>query len=181
MVKNLISIMLGIVLIYFGLPPKGYAQQSHIDMGLRSQKTFGLYFENGIVSQISFDSIANNRLHFGIGFISSRLGSAINSNAIKQDNYQVWLSYYFRNDRKIRPFVSLNSGYFVADYEAEVFDVLDSSSMLLSASSGLEWITPIELKLNVALGYNLISGNGLEGPGTLYPLFAQLNFFYPLK
>jgi hypothetical protein len=69
----------------------------------------------------------------------------------------------------------------VADYDAEMFNVLDRSSMLLSANSGLEWTTPVQLKINMALGYNLISGNGLKGPGTLYPLFAQLNFFYPLK
>jgi hypothetical protein len=181
MTKNLKWIILGIVLIYMNLPTKSLAQQSHIDIGIRSQKTFGLYLENGFLSQISFDSIANNRLFLGIGFISSRMGSALGTNAIKQDNYQIWLSYYFKKDRKLQPFVSMNSGYFVADYEAEMFNVLDRSSMLLSAISGLEWTTPVQLKINMALGYNLISGNGLNGPGTLYPLFAQLNFFYPLK
>lgn len=181
MLRSYRWIMLGTVLVYMNLPSVSLAQQSHIDIGLRSQKALGLYLENGFVSQISFDRLADNRLFLGIGFISSRLGSALGSNAIKQDNYQVWLSYYFKNRRKLRPFVSLNSGYFSADYEAEIFDVLDRSSMLLSASSGLEWTSPIQLKVNMALGYNLISGNGLSGPGTLYPLFAQLNFFYPLK
>lgn len=108
-------IILGTVLVYMNLPSVSLAQQSHIDIGLRSQKALGLYLENGFVSQISFDRLADNRLFLGIGFISSRLGSALGSNAIKQDNYQVWLSYYFKNRRKLRPFVSLNSGYFSAD------------------------------------------------------------------
>jgi hypothetical protein len=169
------------VLILLQSQVETFAQGTHIDIGLRSQKSFGLYLENGLVSQFSFDSLANNQLFLGIGYISSRLGSAIGSNAIKQDNYQVWASYYFKKDQKFRPFVSLGSGYFVADYESEVFGALDRSSMLLSLSSGLEWATSTPLKVNFAIGYNLISGNGSEGPGTLYPVFAQFNFLYPIK
>lgn len=168
-------------LILFGFTTESFAQQTHIDLGLRSQKAFGLYFENGVVAQFSSDSIAHNRLFLGIGYISSRFGSALGTNAIKQDNYQIWLSYYFRKGHKIKPFVSLGSGFFSADYESDDFDVLDHSSLLLSTSAGLEYTTPIRLKVNLALGYNLISGNGEKGPGTLYPVFGQLNFYYPLK
>jgi len=168
-------------LFLFWMTTASFAQQVHLDLGLRSQKSFGLYFENGVVGQISSDSIANNRLYLGIGFISSRFGSAIGNNAIKQDNYQVWLSYYFNKAHRIYPFVSLGSGYFNADYESADFKVLDHSSALFSATAGFEYHTPILLKMNLALGYNFISGNGLEGPGTLYPIFAQLNFYYPLK
>jgi hypothetical protein len=75
----------------------------------------------------------------------------------------------------------LGSGYFSADYESDDFQVLDHSSPLFSATAGFEYNTPILLKMNLALGYNFISGNGLEGSGTLYPVFAQLNFYYPLK
>ncbi|MEQ8469721.1 MAG: hypothetical protein RIC35_00970 [Marinoscillum sp.] len=158
-----------------------YGQQYHVDVGIRCQKTIGLYFENGIASQWSLDQLANQRLYLGLGFVSSRLGSALGTNAIKQDNYQIWLAYYFRKDKKLRSFASLNSGYFIANYEEEIFDVLDNSSMLLSGSSGVEYTLPLKLKLNAAIGYNLISGNGEEGPGTLYPLFAQFTVYYPLR
>lgn len=168
-------------LFLFLLSTTTFAQKTHIDLGLRVQKSFGLYYENGLIAQFSADSIANNRLRLGIGYVSSRLGSAIGSNAIKQDNYQVWLSYYFKKDHILQPFVSLGSGFFHADYESDDFEVLDQSSLLLSTSAGLEYTSPIRLKVNLALGYNLISGNGQEGPGTLYPVFAQLNFYYPLK
>jgi hypothetical protein len=168
-------------MILFVHTTESYAQQTHIELGLRSQKSFGLYLENGLVAQFSSDSIAHNRLYLGIGYISSRLGSAIGTNAIKQDNYQVWLSYYFKEGHKLQPFVSLGSGFFNADYESDDFAVLDQSSLLLSTTAGLEFTTPFRLKMNLALGYNLISGNGLDGPGTLYPVFAQLNFYYRLK
>ncbi|TXE11419.1 hypothetical protein [Algoriphagus aquimarinus] len=171
--------LLGMIL--FVLTTESFAQQTHIDLGLRVQKSFGLYYENGFVAQFSADSIAQQRLYLGIGYVSSRLGSAIGSNAIKQDNYQVWLSYYFKKDHKLQPFVSMGSGFFHADYESDDFEELDQSSLLLSTSAGLEYTTPIRLKVNLAIGYNLISGNGQEGPGTLYPVFGQLNFYYPLK
>jgi hypothetical protein len=168
-------------LILFLFASYSHAQQIHVDLGLRSQKTFGLYFENGLVAQFSSDSIAQNRISFGLGYISSRFGSALGSNAIKQDNYQIWMSYYFKKDRKLQPFVSLGSGYFKANYESDDFEVLNQGSLLLSATTGLEYTTPIKLKLNLALGYNFISGNGQDGPGTLYPLIGQVNFYYPLK
>ncbi|MDF2157785.1 hypothetical protein [Algoriphagus sp. CAU 1675] len=174
-----LALCLGLLL--FLHPEESYAQQYHVDLGLRSQKAFGLYFENGIVAQFSSDSIAPKRLYLGIGFISSRLGSALGSNAIKQDNYQIWLAYYLKKDHQLRPFFSLGTGYFKADYESPDFKVLDQRSPLLSVTAGLEWASPYQVKVNLALGYNIISGNGEKGPGTLYPTFAQLNFFYPLR
>jgi len=175
-----LAIFLFLISIY--LPQESPAQSNtHIDLGLRFQKSFGLYWENGIISQFSFDSIANNKLRLGIGYVSSRLGSAIGNNAIKQDNYQIWLAYYFKKDKKFNPFMSLGSGFFVANYGSDDFDALDQSSLLLSPIAGLEWNTPFELKMNVSLGYNFTSGNGEKGPGTLYPVFAQFNFYYPLK
>ncbi len=179
--KNLKYLALCLGLILFLQTEESYSQQPHVDLGLRSQKAFGLYFENGIVSQFSSDSIAPKRLYLGIGYISSRLGSALGSNAIKQDNYQIWLSYYLKKDHKLRPFFSLGTGYFKADYESPDFEVLNQSSPLLSLTAGLEWASPYQLKVNLAFGYNIISGNGEKGPGTLYPTFGQLNFFYPLK
>ncbi|NVJ85632.1 MAG: hypothetical protein HWE15_04960 [Algoriphagus sp.] len=157
------------------------SQQTHIELGFRSQKSFGLYFENGIVTQFSFEKFVPQRFYLGAGYITSRIGSALGTNAIKQDNFQIWLSYYLMKGKKFRPFISVGSGFFSADYESDVFRQLDHQSALISTNAGLEWASPFQLKINLALGYNFISGNGEKGPGTLYPTFAQLNLFYPLK
>ncbi|TDQ18888.1 hypothetical protein DFQ04_0699 [Algoriphagus boseongensis] len=170
--------LMGLILLIF---PKVSSAQTQIDLGLRSQKAFGLYFENGPVAKFSFERFAPERLALGIGYTTSRLGSAIGSNAIRQDNYQLWLAYYLKKEHKLRPVFSLGTGYFNADYESNDFEVLDHGSPLLYATAGLEYATAIPLKINLSLGYNFISGNGDKGPGTLYPTFAQLNFFYPLK
>ncbi len=170
-----------LVLILLKMSSQGFAQQTHIDIGLRSQKSFGLYLENGLVAHFSNDSILNNRLHFGLGYVSSRFGSAIGSNAIKQDNFQLWLAYYFKKDHALQPFFSLGTGYFTADYELDDFDALDHNALLLSLNAGLQYNFPSQVKINLGLGYNLTAGDGQDGPGTLYPVFAQFNFFYPLK
>ena len=37
------------------------------------------------------------------------------------------------------------------------------------------------LSLSASLGYNFITGNGEQGPGTLFPLFYQFKLYYRIK
>ena len=77
-----------------------------------------------------------DRLYFGFSYFTSRLGKAINSNAIKQDNFLLSAAWYFKPNHIIRPFVRLNTGCFLSDYPA-IFDVLPHSSLLFSSDVGL--------------------------------------------
>jgi hypothetical protein len=61
-----------------------------------------------------------------------------------------------------------------------MFDVLSRKSLLLSADIGLCFQTNTPLKVSTSLGYNFITGDGLSGPGTLYPLFYQLTISWNL-
>jgi hypothetical protein len=150
------------------------AQGSILDAGIRLQQTVNLYNENGIALSYSDKKLLTDRLYFGFSYASSRLGTAFNSNAIKQDNFLVSAAWYFRQNHAIRPFVRLNTGYFSADYVEAIFNVLPRSSLLLSSDFGLCFQTGLPLKISTSLGYNFITGNGLSGPGTLYPVFYQL-------
>lgn len=58
--------------------------QSNLSIGVVSQKTQNLYWENGLGLDYSSEQLLNNHLHLKAAAISSRLGSAINSNAINQ-------------------------------------------------------------------------------------------------
>lgn len=149
------------------------AQRSTLDVGVRLQKTINLYYENGITVQYSDDRLLDSQLFFGISYVTSRLGSASRSHAIKQDNFLLSSTYYFRPLMLIQPFVRVNTGFFIADYEYPVFDVLPNTSILLSPEAGVSLNTNLPLKIGVGLGYNLITGDGVSGPGTLYPLFIQ--------
>lgn len=158
------------------------AQHRVLDVGIRIQKSIGLYYENGFMLQYSSDALAAEKLYFGLSFVSSRLGTALGTNAIKQDSYLLSTSYFFRPARLIRPLVRLNIGYFSADLEEAVFAPLPHASLLLSSEGGICIEPALPLKLTASLGYNLISGDGVNGPGTLYPLFIQTslswNIFY---
>jgi hypothetical protein len=156
---------------------QSFGQAGSLDIGLRFQKTLNLYHENGFTAQY----FPANRIAVGVSYITSRLGSAIGSNAIKQDNLFVSGTWLFRPNRSFKPFLRGNIGWFYADYEVEKFDALPNTSPLLSFEGGLAFPVIASLHLNTSLGYNLITGNGFTGPGTLYPLFYQLSLNWRIR
>ncbi len=168
-----LKLILLISISWIGITEIIHAQKPVLDLGIRIQKTVNLYNENGISAQYSHPTLCFDKLYFGFSYVTSRLGTAFHSNAIKQDNYIFSSSWMFRPKHLIRPFARLNTGLFSADYEEAVFDVLPHSSLLLSPEGGVCFETQIPLKISLSLGYNLITGDGMTGPGTLYPLYLQ--------
>jgi hypothetical protein len=132
-----------------------------------------LYWENGFSIQYSNRKVKPDNLYFGFSYVTSRLGSAINSNAIKQDNLLFNASWHFGINHVLRPIATLNLGYFTADYEEQIFEDLHNSSFVLSPEAGLIYVTKSPLKIMLTMGYNVITGNGEDGASTLYPLFFQ--------
>ena len=146
--------------------------------GIRIQKAQKLYWENGFSFDFASPGFAGRRIHLGVSYVTTRLGSAVGSNAIKQDNYLINAGYYFRHQKQLHPFIRLNTGYFHADYEEDIFDVLTNKALLLSIDAGLSYEFRIPLTISLSAGYNLNSGTGSSGPGTLYPVFYQMSIFY---
>ena len=168
-----VSLLAGIV---YNTP----AQKPILDVGLRLQKTINLYNENGLSVQYSHPTLCYDKLYFGLSYVTSRLGTAFNSNAIKQDNYILSGTWMFRPQHVVRPFARLNTGYFHADYEYAIFDDLDNNSMLLSPEGGVCFETHLPLKISLSMGYNVITGNGVNGAGTLFPLYLQTTLSWNL-
>lgn len=171
--RAFIKLPVCVLLIMFLFSIPSIAQKKELDIGFRFQKSINLYYENGITLQYSDERLLSNRLFIGLSFVSSRLGTAMSSNAIKQDNFLISGTWMFRPQRSFQPFLRLNTGYFVADYEDPVFEMLPNSSILISPEFGLGYSFNIPLKMGVSLGYNIITGDGMDGPGTLYPLYVQ--------
>lgn len=144
-----------------------------LDVGVRFQKTVNLYTENGVTFQYTHAKLANQRLYVGASYVTSRLGTALGSNAIQQDNFLATVGYYFRPNWLIRPVVRANVGYFSAQYGSAIFDELPSTSLLASPELGLCYCPNFPLKINGSIGYNLLTSTGVSGPGTLYPVFVQ--------
>jgi hypothetical protein len=144
-----------------------------LDVGIRMQKSVGLYYENGITAQYTGEKLARQRLYFGLSYVTSRLGTAIGTNAIRQDNILASATFLFWPKSLIRPLVRGNVGYFMAHLGDNMFDDLPDRSLLASGEAGLCVCPDFPLKLYTSIGYNLITGNGVKGPGTLYPVFIQ--------
>ena len=149
--------------------------------GVRLQKTHNLYYENGLTFDYTNPKFLNNKLHVGFSYVTSRLGSAIASNAIKQDNYLVSFAYHFRHEKIVCPIIQLDAGQFYADMEYEIFDEIPHKSFILATETGLFLNFNSPIKAKATIGYHLLTGNGESGPGTLFPLFFQFSLYYMLN
>jgi hypothetical protein len=154
-----------------------YANQEQISLGFRFQYSINMYTENGITLEFTPKNLLNDQLSFGASYISTRFGSAFNSNAIIQDNMLLHSTYVFSSS-SLSPLVRLNAGYCFADYESSLFDEIDSSMPLLSLEAGARYVFDIPLVVQASLGYNLIKSDGSSGIGTVYPLFVQCTLLW---
>jgi hypothetical protein len=146
--------------------------------GFRFQKTQKLYWENGLTVDFTAKKLWDKRIHFGLSYVSSRLGSAINSNAIKQDNFLFSTSLHFMHKKQFQPLVRVNLGYFYADYEEQIFDVLQNTAFLFSLEGAVTYEFKFPFVLSLGTGINLNTGNGMDGAGTLFPIYYQLSITY---
>jgi hypothetical protein len=166
----------GLIIIFQLICQFSYGQVHTFEAGLRFQKTVDLYYENGISGQYHL----TKRITLGASYLSSRLGSAFGSNAIKQDNFLLSGSWMFRPKKPLKPFLRANLGYFTADYESDTFKSLTNTSAIASMDAGLAYSFKSPLRLNLSIGYNAITGDGAKGAGTLYPVFYQTSIFWNL-
>lgn len=151
--------------------------------GLNFKKYNGLYWENGINSRLYYKKLG---LTVGAIYETTLLGSAINSNALKQHSFSTFIDkdiniyneIIFLNPR-------LNIGYFYVNYESAVFKELDNDTFTISPELVLRVFkayNPMDNFFNfeLTMGYNLIHGNGQNGIGSLYPIYFRFNILYQL-
>jgi hypothetical protein len=151
----------------------------NLNLGPKFQKTHSLYWENGISAQYSFKSFKSDQFYIGLEFLSSRLGSAFSSNAIKQDNFITSIAWHFRKNKSFRIITKLNVGLFKADLEEEIFSELPNSTTLLSPEIGLSYnLKSLPLVVNLGSGFNMNIAEGGKSPGTQQPLYYHLTFYY---
>lgn len=173
--------LLIIVFICIAISSKSQSSTNQgIKLGLIFQKTQSLYLENGIGADYSSDLLLNKRIHLKASYLSSRFGSALGTNAIKQNNIIVGADWRFRQNKDLQILAGINSGVLLVDYENSIFDVLPKSTMLLSIETGLVYNFKFPLSISLTAGYNLKSGNGIDIPGTLFPVFYKFGVFYKL-
>ena len=163
--------------LFFFIISASNLESQELSLGLRLQQSWNMYNENGITLEFTPKNLLNDQLSFGGTYVTSRFGSALNSNAIIQDNILLHSTYAFSSSA-LSPLIILNAGYCFADYESSLFDEIDSSMPLLSLEAGARYVFDIPLKVQASLGYNLIKSDGSSGIGTVYPLFVQCTLLW---
>jgi hypothetical protein len=88
-----------------------------------------MYWENGFRPNIHL-KISNQINFVGFDFVSSRLGSAFSSNAIKQDSYLLSGSWHFNKNKSYHFITRLNAGYFYSDLEEDMFKEIPNTAFL---------------------------------------------------
>lgn len=164
-----------VLLFYLPGQKKLIAQTQTVSVGIRLQKSINFYLENGFSVYYNSDKILSDKVLFGFHYVSSRLGSAINSNAIKQDRLFLTTHYIVRPQKKLNVLFGIAPGYFYADYEDPVFDDLQNQSFLFALETGIRYNIIKRISINSTLGYNFITGDGTNGAGTLYPMYFQIS------
>jgi len=157
-------------------------QAQDFNVGIKFQKTHTLYWENGLSGQYSFANFKPGQFYLGVDYVTSRLGTAFNSNALKQDNLTVSVAWYLRKEKPLHITTKLNVGFFNAQLEEEIFKDLPHSALLLSPEVGLSYdFKALPIVLNLGAGYNVNLQEEGESPGTLLPLFYSFTAYYELS
>ena len=144
-----------------------------LELGLRTKKYVGFYWVNGLSAEFSTYKIAKGSLHLGVNLASSIFGSAFRSNAIPTLETELAIIKYFRYTKSFQPITRLNLGYSKAFY-GEGFSNITSKGMLCSIETGFQYRIIKKLTANLFGGYNLFTGNGINGLGTIYPIYYGL-------
>jgi hypothetical protein len=158
------------------------AQAQTFKVGPRIQKTQNMYWENGISTQYSFAHFKPNQFFVGFDFVSSRLGSAYKSNAIKQDSYLLSASWHFNKNKPYHFVTRLNAGYFYADHEEALFKDIPNTAVLFSPEIGLTYdFKKLPISVNAGTGFYIITEKEGYSPGTLQPLYFHLDLYYTFQ
>lgn len=156
-------------------------QAQTFNLGVRIQKTQEMYWENGISAQYSFSKFKPDQFFIGFDYVTSRLGSAYKSNAIKQDNYIFSGSWLFNKNKTFHFVTRLNAGYFYSDLEEDIFNEIPNTAFLFSPEIGFTYNPPkLPISLNLGTGYYIITEKEGYSPGTLQPLYFHLDIYYTL-
>jgi len=146
--------------------------------GLCFQKSVGFYGMNGITAEYSSERVLKHKIGFGFSFTSSGLGSAIATNAIPVYEVRISAVNKFRVNKKLQPYAGLSIGYTHANFGSDIFKDIPNSSPLLSVIAGAGFDFKFPLRIILGGGFNLITGNGVSGLGTIFPVYGQCMLLY---
>ena len=160
------------------LPASDSVPSPSFHAGIRFERAVDFYWYNGVSAEYTSPKLINNRLGIGFNFLSSRLGTAMSSNAIPFYEIDLSGSYYLRNGKSLQPYFRLNTGFAKASYGDDVFRSIPDHAMILSVEAAMTYRFNIPVKISLGGGYNVLTGNGSKGLATIFPAYGQCSVMY---
>jgi hypothetical protein len=163
----------------------GFSQKAdsslHFSAGLSFKKFAGFYSMGGVCAEVSGARMGKGQLFLGLNVTSSSLGSAFLNNGIPVIASEVYGRWAFLKQKRVQPFVMLNVGCAKAFPGSDKYNSITTSALLVSPEAGVACRISSHISAQGGLGYHLTSGNGLKGPGFIYPVCFQLRLLYSFK
>jgi len=163
----------------------GLAQKAdsslHFSVGVSLKKFAGFYSMGGLCAEASSARLDKGQLFLGLNITSSSLGSAFFNNGIPVIVSEVYARRVLLKQRRVKPFVMLNLGYAKAFPGSDKYNSLTTSALLVSPEAGVACGISSHTSAQGGMGYHITSGNGLKGPGFIYPVCFQLRLLYSFK
>jgi hypothetical protein len=109
-------------------------------------------------------------------YSTSRLATALGSNALVEDRFQAGAGWHFRRNRAVSPHLTASAGYarFGIDDDA-VFALLDGGAPFVSLLLGAEARLLPALRVGGNVGYSPLQSS------TVYPLVTTLGLHYTVR
>lgn len=181
--KKYILLLVGLIAFYNARSTESYIYgmeepKPQWTAGIRVQKAMGFYWTSGLTGEFCSEKFLNKKLSLGANFTTSVLGNGIRKNAVKTYELDLSAIKYFRPNKVVQPLARLNLGYMYAAYGKEFSNSIPNKSFLCSLEFGSAFVFAEKWKPSVGFGYNIITGNGTKGLGTVFPLYAHVSWQY---
>lgn len=128
--------------------------------------------------QVSYASPAllGGKPRFSASYSTTRIATALGSNALAEDRLQAGAGWHFRTARTLSPYAGVNIGFTRFDREDEqLFELLDNSAPILSLLLGLEARLHPAIRASGSVGYSALQSS------TVYPFLASVGVHYHLN
>jgi len=168
------GMMVAALALPFTPAPPAAAQQPLVLVGMYVESNYSV--QPGVQVGVSSPGLLGGAPRFTMAASSTRLATALGSNALVEDRFQLTAAWVFRGQARISPYVAGSGGYTRYDREdEELFALLDNGSPLAALLLGAETRLGRSLLLHGHLGYS--------GPpsSTVYPFVAAAGVNFQLR
>jgi len=146
-------------------------------VGPAMRKYVGFYWLNGVSAEWQPKSFRKYKCFLGATLVHSNLGTNLFSKAIPTFNFEISAIRKFTLAKNLSTRIAVNGGYAHANYGNPTFDKIANQAPLVGLDVGVDnqhqqWL------MAATLGYQGISGTGVKGLATVYPVYLQIKAFY---